>query len=289
MGRVLAVLKGYFDDSKSDDQVLTVAGFIGDESRWEEFERLWPRILALYGVDYFHMKEMGSPTGHYSKWHPPMANKMIVAAFLRDLARVVGFCDLAAFSTHVRLADLRRFNMQFGTNLDAFGLAIYMAMIEMMKRFPDQPIEAIFDRADKVRSKIDIALSYGTSDWKWHERFKNMIATALPENIGFKKVIPIQAADYIAWETRRHIVDIDEWFGVTDRPIGKGQETWEHLTKWAKDKFGADVPVRRKSLLQLANSNPIKGVILDFENICIMHKMRKEIWSVKALRALNAQ
>jgi len=74
-GFLMAILKGWFDNSQTTGKVWAIGRYIGAEHRWAEFDRLWPLTLANHGVPYFHMKEMGKPRGVYSKWQPPQEHQ----------------------------------------------------------------------------------------------------------------------------------------------------------------------------------------------------------------------
>jgi hypothetical protein len=95
--RIMAVIKGYFDDSRSDGRMWTVAGYVGNDDQWSRFQTAWPVVLAKHGVPYFHMNELNSPTGVYKKWHPLNTHQVEVDNFYQGLSRVIGFCVLNGF------------------------------------------------------------------------------------------------------------------------------------------------------------------------------------------------
>jgi hypothetical protein len=102
--RIMAVIKGYFDDSRSnkDDghsnrNIWTLAGYAGNDDQWRRFETEWPKLMADHGVPWFHMKEFGEPNGVYSKWYPYEDHQNEIIHFLQDITRIIGFSFLDGF------------------------------------------------------------------------------------------------------------------------------------------------------------------------------------------------
>jgi hypothetical protein len=50
--RIMAVLTGYFDDSRTDGLIFTLAGYVGGERHWEVFQEQWHRALDLHEAPY---------------------------------------------------------------------------------------------------------------------------------------------------------------------------------------------------------------------------------------------
>src|SRR5262245_17223317 len=109
--RVMAVMTGYFDDSRDglDRHILALAGMIGIARKWEKFERRWKQILDKHDVPWFHMKEMASPSGPFSKWLPQKHHANEVRNFLSDLTETIDECRLDLIASIVRIPDLNRF------------------------------------------------------------------------------------------------------------------------------------------------------------------------------------
>jgi hypothetical protein len=46
--RIMAALTGYFDDSRTEGLIFTLAGYVGGERHWEMFQDQWaPRFGSL--------------------------------------------------------------------------------------------------------------------------------------------------------------------------------------------------------------------------------------------------
>src|SRR5260370_41893296 len=110
--RLLALISGYFDDSRKDGEILVLAGYVGYVNQWEHFERLWNVALTTHGVPYFHMREMADPNGVFTKWHPPQDHQDEVLAFFKDLVSGIQKCWLHMFGSAVWIKDLDRLNAE---------------------------------------------------------------------------------------------------------------------------------------------------------------------------------
>ena len=119
----MAVIKGFFNDSRTFGKVWTVAGYVGDDLAWNMFENLWPLAMNTHGVPYFHMKEMADPRGVYAKWHPPEDHDPERAAFFQHMAKTLSFCGLRGIGSTAIETDVQRFNRENNLNLDSYALA----------------------------------------------------------------------------------------------------------------------------------------------------------------------
>jgi len=156
--------KGYFDDSKSDGQALAVAGYMGTSSAWEVFESAWSMVLVNHDVPYFHMREMNDPDGPFAKWLPHSQHRAEVADFFGDLATAIKASGITGFCSLVRIKDLAQFNEEFGINLEAYPLAVYGCMVVVARHFITMPIQMIFDRIEKLESKLAKARALANTD-----------------------------------------------------------------------------------------------------------------------------
>jgi hypothetical protein len=58
------MISGYFDDTRTNDTIWVVGGYVGYPNQWEVFEDLWNAALTRHDVPYVHMREMGKPMAH---------------------------------------------------------------------------------------------------------------------------------------------------------------------------------------------------------------------------------
>jgi hypothetical protein len=272
----MAALTGYFDDSRTEGLIFTLAGYFGGDRHWEMFQDQWPRVLDRYEVPYFHMKEFNAPEGPYKKWLPAKEHQKQISGFLAGLARSIGRSQLKGFSSIVRLKDLERFNRDHGVALEPFPLAAYGCMTWIGKANPGAVVSLIFDRAEQISSKLEKASNYCESD-TYYAGVTDLIQP-IPLNKGetFREVRPIQAADFAAWEIRKHHLNQNEWWELEDRPH-EAHEVFRQAVEWAENK-GLQP---RKSLEALLENASIPGVLWDYNTLCEAHEARGGVWGTE--------
>lgn len=273
----MAILKGYADDSRPGDRIWAVGGYIGNDLKWECFDDKWPKLLAKHGVPYLHMKEFGRPNGPYAKWHPLKEHYAEISAFFRDVTDLISECWLTGFWSIVRLADLDRFNLETGANLESYPLAAYGCLVMIANEYGDLTSEVFFDRVEKVHSKLEKATSYGESDSYYGKRLENVGLFPLQKGITAKQLAPLQIADFFTWELQRNHLNADDWHSMEGRPLDE-DERWLAFEKWAAE-TGLRPP--RKSLGALMEkAAPVSGIIWDYDQICSAHRLREGVWEV---------
>ncbi|WP_315807376.1 MULTISPECIES: DUF3800 domain-containing protein [unclassified Bradyrhizobium] len=270
----MAVLTGYFDDSKTDGRVLTLAGYVGGERHWQMFEDQWAAVLDRFEVPYFHMKEFGQPKEKsvYEKWLPPEEHNRERAHFMAGLVRAIGRSQLKGFSSIVRISDLERFNQENGLSLEAYPLAVYANMVTIGRANPKAVVSLIFDRAEQIGSKLIKAQTYANSDTYYRGVTDRIQLTALSKSLTWRNVRPLQAADLIAWEVRKHHLNQYDWWN--DRPDDLSAAI-DSLEQWSIQ----NGVTPRKSLEALLEESEIPGILWDYKVLCEAHKARGGVWN----------
>ena len=276
--KIMAAMTGYFDDSRSDGQVLTVAGLVGDETQWQEFERTWPLILKRHAVPYFHMREMSDPSGVFAKWLPHRDHVEEVRAFFVDIVEAIGGCKFGTFGAIVRIQDLARFNSEKSLSLEPYALAVYAIMLQIRRGYPNMIVSLIFDHIEQVFSRLEKAIEYAKDDPTYPGAADYIQPIPLPKACTFRNVRPIQAADFVVWEIRKHHIQQNEWWELKDLP-SDWNARFEHYQAWSRRKHGTRLPPARKSLGALATRVPLQGIVLDYRGLCLAHEARGGIWS----------
>jgi hypothetical protein len=275
----MAMLKGYADDSRPNDRIWAVGGYLGHDLQWDAFEAAWPKMLAKHDVPYFHMREFGKPTGVYQKWWPPKDHHGEIAAFFADIVEVISHCWLRPYWSITRVNDLARFNAQNGLALEAYPLAAYGCMLGVGKdHLSGVTAEIVFDHVEKVSSKLATAAEYAENDTYYDTIHKMIVPVPLNRQLTFKDVMPLQAADFLIWEIQKNHLKIEDWFLVPDKPTDQDERS-EHMDKWSLEKYGAIRPPARKSLDALADHTaPGIGIIWDYDNLSVAHRLRRGRW-----------
>ena len=64
------MFKAYFDASghPAEGKVVSVAGFVAEETQWQHFQRNWQNTLDDFGVQALHMREFAHSVGEFTEW-----------------------------------------------------------------------------------------------------------------------------------------------------------------------------------------------------------------------------
>lgn len=105
----------YLDESGHVTQpgYYGVAGFIGLDSQWADFNRLWLAAMAAVGIDDLHMREFTAQQTAYKGWEKEKRDRMMagaISAIKRTRLTAVG----AAMRTEVfhSLDEVQRSRLQ---------------------------------------------------------------------------------------------------------------------------------------------------------------------------------
>jgi hypothetical protein len=292
---IMAVLKGFFDESGKDHNpetsVCSFAGYVMDTAVWPLFEDRWRAVLKEFDVPYLHMKEFGrrnerdEPAGPYAKWASKEGEAEKIKFFKALISTIEG-CAPFGFGSAVVLPALRLFNAEKNLSLDAYSLGLYGCLLELSEQFPDTPIELILDSFDGAHTKIAMAEGYAKTDSYYpllREHLKQYIITTLPEKVTFKCVLPIQAADFAAYEVRKSIEAKKEWF-TEIKPRVEPKDWIMSLLLWTANKArGKPVAfpggLERKSFVSLSNATRVEGIVWDYHALNAAHRARNGAWA----------
>jgi Protein of unknown function (DUF3800) len=286
-------IKGYFDESgdERDPQhsALAVAGYIAPADCWPDFDSGWQTVLEEFQLPHFHMRELQKRVGAFASWNEnaPQAE----AALLAALAGLIAKAKLKGCGAVIALNDLRRFNAETGATIDAKALGIYACALSARQFYETDDMELLFDRMIESNSILALAESYGKSD-KYYPFMQNFPDfTALPKNhpTGARQVPGLQAADFLAWESRKNYELKRSWF-EGEHPSPDSPHWGTSLLKWHMEermahmlKHGVkEIPIgrdlMRRSLSALADAAPTEGIIWDYRALRIAHNARGGIW-----------
>jgi hypothetical protein len=273
----MTAFKGYFDDSGKDDaghNCVVIAGFVGDNTAWEIFEARWAAALRLGDIPYMHMKEISDPNSPLHKFSG-RENTDARNLLFSNLIGAVLRARLWAFGALVRLPDLKRFNLERTRQVQPVPLALYGCMNEIAsKEFPEQ-VEGVIDRIDKPEKQIATAVEYAQSD-PHKDASKNISMLPLKGSMSFKNVLPMQAADLLAWEVRKNHMRLSGWWETEERGESPAQAAISQI-QWMR-KQGKTWPNQRASFILLGNAAYPHGGIWDFDYLCGLDDARGGIW-----------
>jgi hypothetical protein len=206
-----AMLTCYLDEAGGpQDGFIAVCGWVSTAASWEQFEIDWRLFLASkpYDVPYFHMKEFAQSTGPFKKWKDNDTKRRL---FLSEAAEIVKVCARAGAgilcNVHYRIFDRADKRYMIREALPSPYAAAGRACVAQVDKWvkqnkPDNPVEFIFE--DGGPDKQGLAKALNTSIKYADPIFRPS------RNIKDKKgnerngIVQLQAADFLAYEIRKH-------------------------------------------------------------------------------------
>jgi hypothetical protein len=196
--------KAFCDDSNGvqPGKILLLSALIHTVSSWSNFTGDWEKVLhEKPSIRHFHMREARALEGEFARWKPIDRDLKIISlteVVLRYEPHLVS-CWLSteryvATIRQVAPADLRH----------AFYLA-FLALIHTVAEYQlhrgiSIPVDFVFDNENDV----------GNEALLWYPAIKAMapkkiqpVIGATPEFRDDEEVLPLQAADLVAWHKRR--------------------------------------------------------------------------------------
>jgi hypothetical protein len=203
------MLLSFFDDSgkESDpsNQIVCAAGYLAaGSSIWSGFHELWNNFLLSHGIDELHMKEMmcsQSKVQPFADWD--WAKKKSV---LEDFSSAIKISHLIGFGVAVD-ADAWRELPKSVTQLEGTAQEFcFMRLIKMMVNrvkisVPHERIAVMFD-CDEGFTPARFQRFLGLRR-RHPVDGQYLISFGVGEP---KAYLALQAADFLAWETRTHLM-----------------------------------------------------------------------------------
>lgn len=214
----MAMFTAYFDESYGEADAYSVAGYVATVGQWEEFVREWRAFCSDEGIEYLHKRELEHCRGQFKKWqslekdeqdeNKKRVNKRACNIILRRIN--------AGFGTSVKKSDWlaldkTRIAEVLGTGFYAAGVMSCMKLIAAWAQdFRKQgEIDYVFESGadgapeltrmlQTIESVDELRDFYKLGSWSFAR--KKPKAGKLDNS-----VIPLQAADMLAYETYRHM------------------------------------------------------------------------------------
>jgi hypothetical protein len=211
------VIRGYFDDSGKESlptgQYVCMAGYLADSGFWELFASGWRHGLLQHRISAIHMKDLIHFQGEYKKlgWDAPKRDEA-----LKDFISVIHVSRLIGFGVGVEVSawkDMRKRHPEIpDVQLFCFARILRMVVDRMKIAAPRDFLNICFDSdpefsSQRVRTYAEL--------WKRDEPsrpYLSAITFADPNTY-----LPLQAADLLAWETRKDLIQKSGNFSSTPR------------------------------------------------------------------------
>lgn len=204
--RFEVVFEAYFDDSgKESDpshRFIVMAGYIAIDSVWHQFQQVWSHLLAKHGLPHLHMRTiMGDAKAR--GWDQAKLNSVLSEFIMATKIGpgVLGFGVAVDADSWRALppeernlyGDAQEFCFERTIELVLSRLKFSSQIPPMIRMTFDQDFEyagrrisilnKLKRRSEAFRTKV-LDISFGNSDF----------------------FFPLQAADMLAWETRRQLL-----------------------------------------------------------------------------------
>jgi hypothetical protein len=200
-------------DAGGDDATdfITVAGFASSERDWEEFSKQWKVRLDQDGIEFFHAVDAAGFRGPFRHWHDRPDREQLRRALFVDLMDIIKRNAYQKVACTIVNKDYQSANTELREEFADTAYCVAARTCEKYcrhwvitdwKSCPNTEFAFIFEAGDQGQSKLQ-------------ERLKKeggfIPANFLPKkdsrrndgSVEKKGYIPLQAADWLAWELNR--------------------------------------------------------------------------------------
>ncbi|MGF1631284.1 MAG: DUF3800 domain-containing protein [Kiloniellaceae bacterium] len=199
----MAFLQAFIDDSASEtgNHRLVMAGYLNTTSKWALFADAWDEELrAAPAVEYLKMSEANSLRGQFRGWNDDTRDEKLrgfvrVARHFRPISFEVSISRHSYYEL-VRPASPRGISPHF---VCTFGVVTAVTRY-LTSIGAKTPVDFIFD--EQLGVSADIALFFDYMKMSLPRSARTLI-NGNPIFRDDKKMLPLQAADMLAWHLRR--------------------------------------------------------------------------------------
>lgn len=220
------MLNAFVDDSGSDRRgpAYVLTGYASDVDSWSDFARDWKTALIAHpAIEYFKMSEAESRRWQFDGWERAAITAKIhtlipiITRYAKYRVECIFWQEhydsamnwfLPEIRKQVSPLDFRRIQKTFE---DPYFLAFCLIMTDYAQRLEmehsDEIVDFIFDSQGAVGKKAV----------EWWQRMNEIFPTVYyqkhlpngPIHRDEKVFLPIQAADLLAWQTRRRLEELN--------------------------------------------------------------------------------
>jgi hypothetical protein len=231
------MLQVFVDDSASDDgdQRLFLAGYINTADKWILFSDAWQEELdSQPSIRYLKMSEANNLGGEFRGWSAEVRDEK-----LRGLARVIRHFGPATIHSSISRKEFKEivspvapygFNRPYLYAFQAIIVSLANSMLEY--GVPKVPVDFIFDEQGKLGEEARFFYRIVRDTQPAGVR---SILSSDPIFRNDKMVLPIQAADMLAWHVRRTYIRDPNAFQVPNLLSASGEHMSADIdTAWLK-------------------------------------------------------
>lgn len=200
------MITAYFDDSGTspNNDVAAVGGYLGTKYQWDQFITHWQRLLKDYGVEQMHHTDLENLRGEFtaeSGWSPTRRNE-----FVRKAQRIIKRYTYIAVGCAVIRKDFDEvlpelIKKYYG---GPYGWCAQECIRQASNWCEDakhgQAINWVFEAGTKGSGQIEFFLNKSYANPKIRQLLR-LNGWAFKG----KDIIPLQAADVVAYEIYKHM------------------------------------------------------------------------------------
>ncbi len=204
------MLQAFIDDSDSHsgDKRHFLAGYVNTAREWERFATAWDRELrAMPSVEYFHMVEAQNRRGQFRHWSDADINRKVfgLAKLIRNFDPWSIQCSVSGNEYRRIIEPVAPYNLRNPYFACFYGIVICLARFHHDQGI-DLPVDFVFDEKGGLGDEAAFFYRY-IKDLQVPEIQPLLGSTPIFRDD--KKVLPLQAADMLAWHVRRESEGID--------------------------------------------------------------------------------
>jgi len=204
------LLQGYFDDSGSHggEGLYVLGGFLAPSVSWPRFNAEWHGVLKKDpAIVYFKMSEAISLRGQFDRWPSPLRDQKVFelaeVAERWAVARISAMVWKEDFDAHIKGASpWRELDNPYFLLFDQIIVLTVGFILELGKRALDMSnakVEFVFDEQGVLGRD---AVGWWDVLKQALEPEKGQLLGTPPEFGSDRLLLPLQAADLLAWSVR---------------------------------------------------------------------------------------
>jgi hypothetical protein len=206
---LVALIECYSDASGSSDQSnIAVGAYVSTVDRWNRFEPLWKAQLEIEHVEYFRRSQMEPPFhGEFAKLGWTKQDQIPLVRLLQTIIKahtIKGVAKAVRNKAFAEMMPLKIKKMYGGP----FGWCVLLNLVDLglWARRADNWINYVFEAGDEGQGQINTAIQELYGDERSRELLRIASWSFAPKK-GPNAVVQLQAADFIAFESYKDIVN----------------------------------------------------------------------------------
>jgi hypothetical protein len=201
------MLNAFCDDSasESDSKILVLAGYVHDATVWGLFSDDWKRVLdAKPSIEYFHMVEAENLRDQFKNWLPADRDAKVDA-----LADVIVKHKPWSIDCSVSRSDYDRIIKPVAPyDLRNSYFPCFCGVIVKLAQWHASlglkiPVDFVFDEQQFIGTEAMAVFFYEALNSSIEDPAVLALLGSTPVFRNDKHVLPLQAADLLAWHIRR--------------------------------------------------------------------------------------